>query len=505
MFIALLVLTLGITYWAANRVKNTTDFYAAGRSITGWQNGLAIAGEYMSAAAFLGVAGLIAFKGMDGFLYSVSWYVAFVVVLLVVAEAVRNTGKYTFADIISFRLDEKPIRSVAAFNTLIISLLYMIPQMIAAGVLIRLLFGIPSAMAIIITGVLMTIYVMFGGMIATTWIQVIKAILLLVGAYTLSILTLSHFGFSLSALFDAVSKVDPKYLQPGGLISSPLDRLSLGLGLLFGTAGLPHILMRFYTVPSSKTARSSVLWGMTFIGLFQLLTPILGFGAVVLVGVKVIQNADKGGNLAAPLLAQIVGGGQGTIGGELFMAFLSSIAFITVIAVVSGLALAASSAFAYDFWIKVVRSGRENHKEQLFISRITALAIGAVSILLALLLQNVNVAYLTGLAFAIAATANLPVLIFSLYWKRLTTTGAIWGMIGGLIVAIVLVMVGPQFMGKDAIFPLSNPGIVSIPAGFLITYLTSILTRKEVNSEIKYKEIAVRSQSGIGAEQAPSH
>lgn len=499
-FIALILLTIGITYWSAYRVKNTTDFYAAGRSITGWQNGLAIAGEYMSAAAFLGIAGLIAFKGIDGFLYSVCWYVAFVVVLLVVAEAVRNTGKYTFADIIAFRLKEKPIRSVAAFNTLTISLLYMIPQMIAAGVLFRLLFGIPSGVAIIITGVLMTIYVMFGGMIATTWIQIVKAVLLLIGAYILAILTLSHFGFSMSNLFDAASKVNPKSIEVGGLISSPLDRLSLGVGLLFGTAALPHILMRFYTVPSSKVARSSVLWGMTFIGLFQILTPIFGYGALVLVGSKTIQNFDKGGNLAAPLLAQFVGGGQGSIGGELFMAILSSIAFITIIAVVSGLALAASSAFAYDFWIKVVRSGRENHKEQLFISRITAFAIGAVSICLALLFQNANVAYLTGLAFAIAATANLPVLVFSLYWKRLTTTGAIYGMLGGLLVAIILVLLGPQFMGKKAIFPLSNPGILSIPVGFLITYLTSIFTKSEQNSQIKFKEITVRSQSGIGAE-----
>ncbi|RFU66030.1 solute symporter family protein [Peribacillus glennii] len=500
MFIGLIALTLGITYWSANRVKNATDFYAAGRSISGLQNGLAIAGEYMSAAAFLGISGLIAFKGIDGFLYSVSWYVAFVVVLFVIAEAVRNTGRYTFADIISYRLREKPVRSAAALNTLIISLLYMIPQMIAAGVLIRLLFGIPASVAIIITGVLMTIYVMFGGMIATTWIQIIKAVLLLVGAYALAMLTLSHFNFNPNTLFQSMSQFDPKYLEPGGLIQNPLDRLSLGIGLLFGTAALPHILMRFYTVSTANKARSSVLWGMTFIGLFQILTPILGFGAALLVGVNVIANADKGGNLAAPLLAQFVGGGAGSIGGEFFMAFLSAIAFVTVIAVVSGLALAASSAFAYDFWIKVVRGGRENHKEQLFISKATALGVGAISIILALLLQNVNVAYLTGLAFAIAATANLPVLVFSLFWKRLTTTGAIVGMIGGLIVAIALVLMGPQFAGEDALFPLSNPGLVSIPVGFLITFVASVLTEKEHNSESKYREIAVRSQSGIGAE-----
>lgn len=500
MFICLIALTLGITYWSANRVKNTTDFYAAGRSISGLQNGLAIAGEYMSAAAFLGISGLIAFKGIDGFLYSISWYVAFVVVLFIIAEAVRNTGRYTFADIISFRLKEKPVRSAAAFNTLIISLLYMIPQMIAAGVIIRLLFGIPSSVAIIITGSLMTLYVMFGGMLATTWIQIIKAVLLLVGAYTLAILTLSHFNFNLNTLFHSVSQLDPKYLEPGGLIQNPLDRLSLGIGLLFGTAALPHILMRFYTVSTANKARSSVLWGLTFIGMFQILTPIFGFGAALLVGVQTIENADKGGNLAAPLLAQMVGGGAGSIGGGFFMAFLSSVAFVTVIAVVSGLALAASSAFAYDFWIKVVRDGKENHKEQLFVSRVTALGVGAISIILALLLQNANVAYLAGLAFAIAATANLPVLVFSLYWKRLTTTGAICGMIGGLVVAILLVLMGPQFAGENAWFPLSNPGLVSIPVGFLITFLASILTEKEYNSESKYNEIAVRSQSGLGAE-----
>ncbi|NEU30656.1 sodium/solute symporter [bacterium LRH843] len=500
MFIGLIVLTLGITYWAARQVKNTTDFYAAGRSITGLQNGLAIAGEYMSAAAFLGISGLIAFNGIDGFLYSVTWLVAFVFVLLIIAEPVRNTGRYTFADIISYRLKEKPIRCSAAFNTLIISLCYMIPQMIAAGILVKLLFGIPSSIAIIITGSLMTVYVMFGGMIATTWIQVIKAVLLLIGSFTLAIFTLFHFNFNLNTLFHSVNQLDPNLLKPGGLIQSPIDRLSLGIGLLFGTAALPHILMRFYTVSSAKKARSSVMWGMTFIGLFQILTPIFGFGALILVGLPAIQKADAGGNLAAPLLAQMVGGGAGSIGGSFFMAFLSAIAFITIIAVVSGLALAASSAFAYDFWIRVVRRGKENHKEQLFVSRATALGIGTLSIIVALLLQNVNVAYLTGLAFAIAATANLPVLIYSLYWKGLTTTGAISGMIGGLTIALAVVLMGPQFAGENALFPLSNPGLVSIPAGFLITFVVSILSKKEHNSKEIYSEIAVRSQSGIGAE-----
>lgn len=500
MFIVLVILTLFVTYWSASRVKSTTDFYAAGRSISSFQNGLAIAGEYMSAAAFLGISGLIAFRGIDGFLYSVSWLVAFVVVLFVIAESVRNTGRYTFADIVSYRLKEKPIRGAAAFNTLIISMLYMIPQMIAAGVLIRLLFGIPSSVAIVITGSLMTIYVMFGGMIATTWIQIIKAVLLLLGSYLLAIFTMAQFNFSINELFTAVYEFDPTFLEPGGLIQNPLDRVSLGIGLLFGTAALPHILMRFYTVSSANKARNSVLWGMTFIGLFQILTPIFGFGALLLVGLPVIENADKGGNLAAPLLAQMVGGGPGSVGGEFFMAFLSAIAFITIIAVVSGLALAASSAFAYDFWIRLVRGGKENHREQLFVSRVTALGVGAFSIIIALLLQNANVAYLTGLAFAIAATANLPVLVFSLYWRGLTTTGAITGMIGGLAIAIITVVTGPEFSGEHALFPLKNPGIVSIPAGFLLTFIASILTKKEPNADMKYKEVAVRSQTGIGAE-----
>ena len=500
MFVVLVILTLIITYWSAHRVKNTTDFYAAGRNISSFQNGLAIAGEYMSAAAFLGISGLIAFKGIDGFLYSVSWLVAFVVVVFVVAESVRNTGRYTFADIVSYRLKEKPIRGVAALNTLIISMLYMIPQMIAAGVLVKLLFGIPSSVAIVITGGLMTIYVMFGGMIATTYIQIVKAVLLLVGSYLLAIFTMAHFNFNINHLFTAVSQFDPTFLKPGGLIQNPLDRLSLGIGLLFGTAALPHILMRFYTVPSANKARNSVLWGMTFIGLFQILTPILGFGALLLVGLSTIESADKGGNLAAPLLAQMVGGGPGSIGGEFFMAFLSAIAFITIIAVVSGLSLAASSAFAYDFWIRIVRGGKENHQEQLLVSRLTALGVGALSIIIALLLQNANVAYLTGLAFAIAATANLPVLIFSLYWKGLTTAGAITGMVSGLVIAILTVVTGPEFAGENALFPLKNPGIISIPLGFLITYVASRLTKKEPNAEMMYKEIAVRSQTGIGAE-----
>lgn len=503
MFAGIILLTLAITFWSAKRVKTASDFYVAGRSITGWQNGLAIAGEYMSAGAFLGVAGLIAFNGLDGFLYSVTWYAAFVVVLLVVAEAVRNTGRYTFADIISFRLREKPVRIVTAVNTLVISLLYMIPQIIAAGILIQLLFGISTNVAIIIIGLLMTIYVMFGGMVATTWIQIVKAVLLLVCAYTLAIMTLSHFNFSLNQLFHSVSdNIGNHYLEPGKLVKNPLDRISLGVGLLFGTAALPHILMRFYTVPSADKARSSVLWGMSFIGLFQILTPIFGFGAALLVGTQAIRGADPGGNLAAPLLAQMVGGGAGSLGGELFMAFCAAIAFVTVIAVVSGLSLAASSAFAFDVWFKVIRNGREGEREreQLLVVRITALVIGIVAIVLGLVLKNVNIAYLTGLAFAIGATANLPVLIFSLYWKRLTTAGAISGMIGGLSIAIILVVLGPQFMKENAIFPLSNPGLISIPFGFIITYAVSVLTQKEKQSETKYYELAVKSHSGIGVE-----
>jgi len=502
LFLVLIAITLVITYWSAKRVKTTTDFYAAGRRIKGWQNGLAIIGEFLTAAAFLGIGGLISFYGVDGQIYSITWFASFLFVLLVIAEPIRNSGKYTFADIVSYRLDERKIRPLAAINTFLISLMYLIPQMVAAGALSKLLFGIPASSGLIIVGVLMIIYIAFGGMLAATWIQVLKAIMLLTGAYVLAFLVLRQFHFSVNELFAAVANakdLGPSWLEPGRWLKTPWERLSLGFTLLFGTAALPHVLMRFYTVPSKQHAQGSALWSLTFMLIFHILTFIFGLGAAVLVGNQLIKSLDSGGNIAVPLLARTVAGGQGTLTGELFMAFLIAVAFITIIAAVSGLCIAASSAFSYDFWLRVVKRGNQSHAGQVRTARLAAFGIGVLAIAGGLLLRQVNVAYLAGLAFAIAATANLPTLIFALYWKGLTTKGAVIGMLGGAIVAGVCVLTGPQFMGKQALFPLANPGIVTVPIGFLLTYLGSVLT-KDAHSEVMFKELAVRSRSGLEAE-----
>jgi cation/acetate symporter len=501
-FLLLISITLGITFWAAKKMKNATEFYAAGRQIKGWQNGLAIAGEFMAAAAFLGIAGLISFYGIDGQIYSICWFASFLIVLLIVAEPIRNSGKYTFADIISYRLNQDIIRPLAAINAFVISLTYLIPQMVAAGALSKLLFGISANTGIIIVGLLMLIYITFGGMIAATWIQAMKAVLLLVGAYALAFMVLKQYNFSINDFMTAVATskdLGPGWLETGNWLKSPWERLSLGFSLLFGTAALPHVLMRFYTVPTKQHAQSSALWTMTFMGMFHVLTWIFGFGAALIVGNQVIKGLDPGGNIAAPLLARTVAGGAGTFSGEFFMAFIVAVAFITIIAAISGLCIAASSAFSYDFWFKVVCKGQQSAKGQVKTARIAAMAIGILAIIGGLMLQQANVAYLSGLAFAIAATANLPTILFALYWKKLTTTGAVVGMLGGAIVAVVLVLAGPQFMGKDALFPLANPGIVSIPIGFLLTYVASLMTQDK-KAEEKYEELAVRSNSGLGAE-----
>jgi len=504
LFLVLIAVTLYITYWAARRVKTTTDFYAAGRQIKGWQNGLAIIGEFLTAAAFLGIGGLISFWGVDGQIYSITWFASYLVVLLLVAEPIRNSGKYTFADIVSYRLDERIIRPLAAINAFLISLMYLIPQMVAAGALSKLLFGVPASTGLIVVGVLMIVYITFGGMLAATWIQVLKAMILLCGAYVLAFLVMRQFHFSVNALFAAVASskdLGTAWLEPGHwpLVKSPIERLSLGFTLLFGTAALPHVLMRFYTVPTKQHAQGSALWSLTFMMLFHVLTFIFGLGAAVLVGNKVIKALDAGGNIAVPLLARTVAGGPGTLSGELFMAFLVAVAFITIIAATSGLCIAASSAFSYDFWFRVVKRGQQDHAGQVRTARLAALAIGVLAILGGLAVQHINVAYLAGMAFAIAATANLPTIIFSLYWKGLTTRGAFAGMLGGALVAVLCVVTGPSIMGKNALFPLNNPGIVSVPIGFLLTYLGSVLAGDKV-SAVKYQELAVRSRSGLGAE-----
>lgn len=440
MFFVLFVLsTLGITWWAAKRTRTTKDFYAAGRSITGFQNGLALAGDYMSAASFLGIAGLVSTKGYDGLIYSVGWLVGWPIIMFLISEPLRNLGKYTFADVVAYRLNQRPIRAAAAAGSLVVVLTYLIAQMVGAGTLIKLMFGLPFEVAIVVTGCLMISYVLFGGMIATTWVQIIKAVLLLGGATLLVILTLNKFGFSYGELFAQASTATPlgqKFLEPGGLVTSPIDAFSLGLALMFGTAGLPHILMRFYTVPDAKAARKSVFYATGFIGYFYILTVTIGFGAAVLVGQKVIMGIDKGGNMAGPLLAE-------ALGGNLFLGFLSAVAFATILAVVSGLTLAGASAFSHDLYVGVIRHGEASEKDEVKVAKIATVGLGATAILLGILFKGQNVAFLVGLTFAIAASANFPALLMSIMWKKFTTAGAVMSIYTGLIVATVLLILSP--------------------------------------------------------------
>jgi cation/acetate symporter len=514
MFLTFIALTLGITWWAARRTSGSESYFAAGRNITGWQNGLAVAGDYMSAASFLGIAGLIAFNGYDGFMYSVGWLVAYLTVLLVVAEPLRNAGKYTMADILAYRLQPRPVRAMAALSTLTVSTFYMIAQMVGAGALVNLLLkdsGIDFRTAVTGVGALMIIYVVFGGMLATTWVQIIKAVLLMGGTVLLSVLVMAHFNFSLSAFFDAIShvtytqdglRVTKDFLTPGLKYKPPygaIELISLGLALIFGTAGLPHILVRFYTVPDAKTARISVVWAMAIIGAFYVLTTFLGFGAATIVGRDFI--ADNGGvNMSAPLLAKNLGGG-------IFFAFISAVAFATILAVVAGLTISAATSFAHDFWTAVVHKGRERSEgEEVRVARITAVAVGVISIVIAMLLgPGANVAFLVGLAFAVAASANLPVIVLSLFWRRFNTAGAVSGLAAGLAASIGLILAGPHVMGKEAaLFPLENPGIVSIPFGFFAAWLGAVLS-KERSSEEKFTELLVRANTGLGAEKPASH
>jgi len=438
MFFVLFVLsTLGITYWAAKRTRTTKDFYAAGRSITGFQNGLALAGDYMSAASFLGIAGLVSTKGYDGLIYSVGWLVGWPIIMFLISEPLRNLGKYTFADVVAYRLQQRPIRAAAATGSLVVVITYLIAQMVGAGTLIKLMFGLPFELAIVITGTLMISYVLFGGMIATTWVQIIKAGLLLSGATILVLMTLAKFGFSYGELFGQAEKLyGSKFLEPGGLVTSPIDAFSLGLALMFGTAGLPHILMRFYTVPDAKQARKSVFVATGFIGYFYILTVTIGFGAAVLVGQKVIMGIDAGGNMAGPLLAEV-------LGGNIFLGFLSAVAFATILAVVSGLTLAGASALSHDLYVGVIRRGVAAEKEEVKVAKMSTVGLGVIAILLGIFFKGQNVAFLVGLTFAIAASANFPALLLSITWKKLTTYGVVWSIYTGVIVATVLIILSP--------------------------------------------------------------
>ena len=500
--------TLGITWWAARRSRGTTAYFAANRQITAWQNGFAVAGDYMSAASFLGIAGIIAFQGYDGFMYSVGWLVAYLTVLLIVAEPLRNAGKYTMADVLAYRLSPRPVRAMASLSTLVVSTFYMIAQMVGAGALVAILLkGVSYNVAVTGVGILMVIYVVFGGMLATTWVQITKAILLMGGTILLSILVLAHFGFSFTSFFNAVGNVTyteggrtvvQDFMKPGLRFKPPygaLDLISLGMALIFGTAGLPHILVRFYTVPDAKTARISVVWAMGLIGSFYIMTTFLGFGAATIVGRDVIA-VNGGTNMSAPLLAK-------QLGGEIFFGFISAIAFATILAVVAGLTISASTSFAHDFFTNVIHHGKEKKPgEEVRVARIAAFVVGAVAISVAILLgPTANVAFLVALAFAVAASANLPVIVLSLFWRRFNTSGAVAGLATGLAASLTLILVSPSIMGANrALFPLENPGIVSIPVGFLGAIVATLLTR-EPSAETKFDELRVRASTGLGAER----
>jgi len=534
MFGIFVAITLVVTYWASGQSRTSRGFYTAHRRIGGLQNGWAIAGDYLSAAAFLGITGLVAFYGVDGFMYSVGWLVAYLAVLFLVAEPLRNTGKYTVADLMSFRLRGRGVRAIAALSTLAITLFYLIAQMVGVSAIVNLMVPwLPDVVAIAAVGVLMLIYVLFGGMLATTWVQIIKAGLLLLTAIGLSLLVIRHFHFSLGAFYRAAATVPSgaagasNLLQPGLLFHGWIGEwnlVSLGLALVLGTAGLPHILMRFFTVPSAKDARTSVAWAMVLIGIFYLTTSFMGLGAATIVGKAEIGprmyageaiayisrhpseapalNAQlkRGGyivpqtnsNLAAPLLATAVGG-------SLLTAFVLAAAFATILAVVSGLTLTASSAFAHDIWFSLVRNGRADDTEELFVARSTALVVGALAITLSIALRGFNVAFLVGLAFAVAASANVPVILLALSWRRFSRFGAITGMLAGLISSIVLIAISPVLMGDKAIFPLQNPGIVSIPLGLAGAVFGTLLVRDR-ESEAMFDQLQVRAVTGLGAE-----
>jgi cation/acetate symporter len=495
LFLLFLSATLFITYWAAKRTKTTEHFYTAGRSITGFQNGLALAGDYMSAASFLGIAGLVALSGFDGLIYSIGFLVGWPIVMFLIAEPLRNLGRYTFSDVVALRLRQVPVRVAAATGSLAVVSFYLIAQMVGAGNLVRLLFGIDYATAVIVVGVVMVAYVLFGGMIATTWVQIVKAVLLLAGAFMLAMLVLMRFDFNPLTLFStAAAKYGAGVLAPGRLVSDPWDAVSLGLSLMLGTAGLPHILMRFYTVPDAKTARESVTYATAFIGFFYLLTFILGFGAMVLVGQDAIRAIDAGGNMAAPLLAEVVGGTP-------FLGFISAVAFATILAVVAGLTLSGAAALSHDLWVHVVRHGAADEREQFRVARASTVVLGALAIVLGILFEGQNVAFMVGLAFAIAASANFPALVLSMFWRRFSTRGAQASMLIGTASALLLIYLSPTvqvgIMGRpSAIFPLTNPGLVTIPLSFLVGIGVSLLT-PEPGAIQKFAELEQRLHLGI--------
>lgn len=594
-FGGIIALTMYITYWAARSTHSTAEFYAAGRSVTGVQNGWAIAGDYLSAASFLGIAGLISLYGYDGFMYSVGWLVAYITVLLVIAEPCRNIGKYTLGDILAFRNNPKASKTVAAISTITVSTFYLTAQMVGGGILIKTLIGIDYTISVIGVGLLMLAYVVFGGMKATTWVQITKAVLLVTASLLLVAFVWAPYGFSLPGFLTAVtgdakvqaqvakllgdaannmtaSELGQRFLEPGLFLKNPIDQISLGMALVLGTAGMPHILMRFFTVPTAQDARKSVIWAMAIIGGFYVLTLFLGMGAAIHVGANPIAALDKGGNMAAPLLAQYVGGGADSMLGNLFLAFVAAVAFATIVAVVAGLVLASASAMAHDIYVGVIKGDHASPREQVIAARVSSLVVGLLAITVGILAQGQNVAHLVALAFAVAASSNLPAVFLTLYWKRCNTTGIVLGMTVGALTAIGLVLVSPnmtyplqvtaaaqnviaatpaklerlraslnsadadtqaavqrditklekelakaeadveKFAGQRTslvglekpLFELKNPGLISIPLGFLMVILGSLLTRDK-RSEEMWDELYVRQNTGIHAEGASAH
>ncbi len=571
MFLMFIGITLIVVYWAARRTKTSADFYVAGSAISGAQNGWALAGDYMSAASFLGIAGLISLYGYDGFLYSVGWLVAYVTLLLIVAEPCRNSGRYTIGDILAFRSFPIPVRAMAAISTVTVSTFYLIGQMVGAGKLMELLLGVPFSLAIVLVGAIMIIYVVFGGMIATTWVQIIKAFLIMTGGLALSILTAANAGFSPLQFFADIANnqnirdwvqytllnhpvaqpgVDygQRFLEPGLFLKNPLDQVSLGMALVFGTAGMPHILMRFFTVPTAKEARKSVMVAMFVIGSFYILTTLLGFGAAIHVGPQTIFATDSGGNLATLLLAQALGNQIAPIVGDTLLAFLCAVAFATILAVVSGLVLAASAAIAHDVYVSLIKQGHATQKQQIMAARVTSFAVGASAIFIGIAAEKQNVAQLVALAFALAASGNLPVVVLSLFWRKFNTAGIVSGLVVGSAACLVLVLVSPNMhypkqdaadalsvinvleqkqksgdaltqkeqatlskahidyhnnkdglsvMGLDQpLFPLKNPGIVSIPLGFIAAMLVAFAF-PSTGEEQRFDQLHVQQLTGV--------
>lgn len=518
MFLLFVGATLGITYWAAKRTKSAKDFYTAGGGITGFQNGMAIAGDYMSAASFLGISGLVYLKGYDGLIYSIGFLVGWPIILFMIAEPLRNLGKYTFADVASYRLRQTPIRTLAASGSIATVILYLIAQMVGSGKLIQLLFGLQYEVAVVLVGVLMILYVTFGGMLATTWVQIIKAFLLLSGATFMAIAVMAHYDFSFGALFSHATEMKGvEIMSPGGLVSDPISAISLAVALMFGTAGLPHILMRFFTVADAKEARKSVFFATGFIGYFYILTFIIGFGAIVMVFqnpayLDAAKAAVSGGspilggnNMAAIHLSHAVGG-------DFFLGFISAVAFATILAVVSGLTLAGASAISHDLYASVIKKGQVDSLKEMKVSKMATVALGIVAIIMGIAFEKQNIAFVVGLAFAIAASANFPILFLSMYWKKLTTRGAVVGGSLGLATAVLLVILGPivwvQILGnEEAIFPYKYPALFSVTVSFVAIWFFSITDNSQdaKDEQEAFEAQYVRSQTGIGAEGASEH